>query len=112
MCITQVGQVALSAWRIVLVPRSILTDAEAGWCFSCGHVGSWASLNSDQTLLQGADVPLLEAKKAAGELRSGSLIPKPPFLREACARSQAPMGAWTKEVFERGLHPLSTKGGD
>ena len=54
------------------------------------------SLCSDQRLLHREDVLLLEAKKAVGEWRTGSLKPKPPVLVEACARSHASsvMGTW------------------
>ena len=47
------------------------------------------SLYSNQRLLKREVVLLREVKKAAGEWRRRSLMPKPPFLMEACARSDA-----------------------
>ena len=74
VCVTQV--VALSASR----PRPL------------GCCGIWVlcvSLCSVQRLLQKEVVLLNEAKKAAAEWKTGTLMPKPLFLIEACARSQA-----------------------
>ena len=87
-----------------------LPDAGA-YCVSPAVTsGSWVSLCSDQRLLHREDVLLLEAKKAVGEWRTGSLKPKPPVLVEACARSHASsvMGTWMippRQFFwERSLH--------
>ena len=61
--------------------------------------------------LPSAAVLLLEAKKAAGEWRTGSLMPNPPFLMEVCTRSRASWvkTTWMIRAVEGGLHPLSTK---
>ena len=39
VCVAEVRQVALGAWRAVPAPRSTLADAGAKMCFSHGHVG-------------------------------------------------------------------------
>ena len=84
MRVEQVGQAALAPRRAVWTPSAADTSA------SC------VSLKAAQRLLQTVAVLLLEAKKAAGEWRTGSLVPNPPFLMEAWARSQA---SWTMATW-------------
>ena len=75
-----------------------------GWTCGSGCVSRRpdATLYHDQRMLQKDAVLLLEAKKAMGMWRTGSLKPKPPFLMEARARSQA------EANLKGGRHLLNT----
>ena len=67
-----------------------------------------------EVTIQTAQRLLLEAKKAAREWRTGSLMPKLPFLVDGCAREQASwvMASWMtspRRFFEGGLRFLGAE---
>ena len=111
MCVAQVGQSSSGC----AAPRPGATqhppDAKAKFVF---QLRSRRDRGCLCTLLQRDDALLLEAKKAAGEWRTGSLTWKPACLDGGLCSEPSVFGDGnlddsTEAFFERGLHPLSTK---
>ena len=96
--------------------RTVLRQAASSRTLrrSCDSAAVTAESRVDQRLLEREDVPLLEARKAAGEWRTGSQIPIPPFLMEGLSLEPSVfdngnLGGFPEAVFERSLQPLSIK---